>query len=217
MDLDNKTVVCIGDSITLGCGASDFDHGWVGLLQKNHPNAKVFNCGIGGTRFAVKTFPSEIVEYDIDFISRIDSLPNNADLVLVAGGTNDFGSGDASLGNMDSISDHSFYGALKIVAEKLINKYPTARIVYVTPLHTVFERYKDFPDGTFTLKDFVNAIREVAEYYSFPVLDLFKNSGICPQVEVQKNLFMPRDGLHPDNNGYKRINEIVETFIKYSI
>ena len=62
------------------------------------------------------------------------------------------------------------------------------------------------------LKDYVNAIREVAEYYSFPVLDLYAASGIQPKLAVHKELYMP-DGLHPSDNGNARMAACIVSFL----
>lgn len=61
MNLNNKKVLFLGDSITEGCGASDLENCYVSLFKKAYPNAKIFNYGIGGTRIAQKlNGPSEI-------------------------------------------------------------------------------------------------------------------------------------------------------------
>ena len=54
------------------------------------------------------------------------------------------------------------------------------------------------------LKDYVEVIREVAEFYSVPVVDLFAESGIQPRMEVHKKMYMP-DGLHPNDAGHIKI------------
>ena len=72
MDLNNKKVLFLGDSITEGCGASDLENCYVSLFKKAYPNAKIFNYGIGGTRIAQKlNAPSEIEIWDKHFSSRI--------------------------------------------------------------------------------------------------------------------------------------------------
>ena len=59
MDLKNKTVCFLGDSITEGAGASTEEKCFVSLFAKAHPEAKVFNFGIGRTRIAKQIKPSE--------------------------------------------------------------------------------------------------------------------------------------------------------------
>ena len=58
----------------------------------------------------------------------------------------------------------------------------------------------------------VRIIREVAEYYSLPVLDLFRLSGMQPEIEEIKTRYMP-DGLHPSDAGNERIAELLEGFL----
>ena len=98
----------------------------------------------------------------------------------------------------------------------LIKKYPGKPIVIMTPLHRCNEmstrgeaKEKDYA----TLVEYVNIIREVAEYYSLPVLDLYKNSGLQPEVDVIKQMYVP-DGLHPNDLGHEIIARKLESFLK---
>ena len=47
------------------------------------------------------------------------------------------------------------------------------------------------------LKDYVEALRQVTEYYGIPVVDLYATSGIQPKLAVNKDTYCP-DGLHPN-------------------
>ena len=90
---------------------------------------------------------------------------------------------------------------------KLLNKYPLAHIVFVTPLHRETEDAKINSRGKavkLPLAGYVSIIKEIAAYYGLPVLDLFSESGIQPRVEIIKKLYMP-DGLHPSDLGAERI------------
>ncbi len=62
------------------------------------------------------------------------------------------------------------------------------------------------------LSAFVQAVRDVAAYYSFPVLDLWAVSGIQPNIPIIKEKFMP-DGLHPNDAGHRLIAECLANFI----
>ena len=66
-------------------------------------------------------------------------------------------------------------------------------------------RCKDecLPEET-NLAGYVSIIREVAEFYGLPVLDLFSTSGLQPKVDIIKETYMP-DGLHPSDAGALRI------------
>ncbi len=213
MKLKNKRVLFLGDSITEGVGASAYDKSYVPVFARLS-GAEVENYGIGGTRIAKQTEKTQ-ERWDRDFVGRIDEMADDADVVVVFGGTNDFGHGDAQIGNFASRSEYTFYGALHSLCIKLLNKYPTAQIVFVTPLHRESENTKINSRGIPTkmpLSGYVQIIKEVASYYGFPVLDLFATSGIQPGVGVIKQLYMP-DGLHPSDLGAARIAERLYGFL----
>ena len=63
------------------------------------------------------------------------------------------------------------------------------------------------------LATYAAVIRETAEYYSLPVLDLFKNSGIQPAVPVVKEKYIP-DGLHPNDAGHRLLADRMIGFLK---
>lgn len=72
--------------------------------------AEVKNYGIGGTRIARQREKSEEEKFDQDFVKRADEMEEGADAVVVFGGTNDFGHGDAAIGDFDSRDVYTFYG-----------------------------------------------------------------------------------------------------------
>ena len=219
MDLTAKTVCFIGDSITQGCGASNEEkYGYVGLFKKAHPEATVYNFGIGGTRIAeqrVKPYNPDAPHWDTNpFYTRLENMPNYADLICVFGGTNDYGHGDAPMGKFGDTTHDTFYGAVSELIIKLIDKYPYAKIVFFTPLHREAEfTTNSKPDGDFCLKDYVLAIKETCEYYSIPVLDLYSVSGMQPEIPLIKELFMP-DGLHPNDDGYRKLFNTIAAYVK---
>ena len=213
MELKNKTVCFLGDSITEGHGASAPERCFVSLFAKAHPEAKVHNFGIGGTRIAKQIKPSANPKWDKYFGGRLEKMPKDADLICVFGGTNDYGHGDAPFGEPTDTDEYSFSGALNNLITSLINKYPDSKIVFFTPLHRVNEEeYAERRDGLFTLRDYVQRIKDLAEYFSVPVLDLWAVSGIQPSIPIIKERFMP-DGLHPNDAGYERLFEIVNSYI----
>ena len=214
MELKNKTVVFLGDSITQGVGASCEDNCYVSLFRKAHPEARVHNFGISGTRIAIQLKPSANLSWDKYFESRVADMPADADLICVFGGTNDHGHGDAPFGNIDDEDGYSFSGALNRLYTTLIEKYPTSKIVIFTPTHKTAENgLHQKPDGEFNLKHYVDRIKETAAKFSLPVLDLYATAGIQPLVPIHKDLYMP-DGLHPSDAGYARLFGVIDSFIK---
>ena len=217
MNLAGKSICFLGDSITEGAGASNKKYCYVSLFEKAHPEADVHNFGISGTRIAnqrVIPYSVENPQWDENpFYSRLEKMPNYTDVVCVFGGTNDYGHGDAPMGKFGDSTPETFYGGVAHLIVSLINKYPYAKIVFFTPMHRLNEFDKHAkPDGEFTLKDYVDAIKQTCEYYSIPVLDLYSVSSMQPSVPLILEEFMP-DGLHPNDNGHRRLYDIIEAYL----
>ena len=218
MILNGKKILFLGDSITEGHGSSDKSKCYVSLIGERE-GAECVNYGIGGTRITPQIDPSAKPERDKNnFINRVDTMDDNADIVVVFGGTNDFGHGDVPLGTMCDRRPITFYGGLHTLCVKLINKYPSSQIVFITPLHRFNEDspYGDGPHAkpaTAPLYDYVNAVRKVTEYYSLPLIDLYATSGIQPAIPKMKEMYMP-DGLHPNDAGYDILAKKITTFLK---
>ena len=215
MELSGKKINFLGDSITEGAGTSGEAARFSNLIAEKY-GAVTRNYGISGTRISRQAKPSENANWDKNFLDRVDIMDEDADIIVVFGGTNDFGHGDAPLGNIDSRSEYTFYGALHSLYTKLIEKYPTSRIVILTPLHRTGEdniRGDGYKEPMGPLKTYVEIIREVAEYYSLPILDLFKVSGMQPKVPVIKERYIP-DGLHPNDAGHVILADLIGKFLE---
>ncbi len=215
MELKNKKILFLGDSITAGHGTSGEEKWFTSLLSKRY-GAVCVNYGIGGTRIARQKKPSENPNHDLDFPLRAEHMDGDADIVCVFGGTNDFGHGDAPIGKMSDRSVFTFYGALHVLFASLIEKYPLALIFVITPLHRLGE---ENPRGNgskekdaVTLGEYVDIIRHVAEYYSLPVLDLYAMSGLQPAVKAIREKYIP-DGLHPNDEGHRVIADRIGGFL----
>ena len=216
MNIQNKKILFLGDSITEGYGPQDIENVYWKRLEHNCGCISV-GYGISGTRIARQQKPSVNPREDQYFRSRVASMDQDADVVVVFGGTNDYGHGDAAIGHFDDRTDDTFYGALHNLYTDLIAKYPTAQLVVMTPLHRVGENkvYNDFGVRCVgSLQDYVNIIMEVAGYYGIPVLDLHRLSGIQPEVPALREAYAP-DGLHPNDAGhallYSRLKGFLET------
>ncbi len=211
MQLNGLKINFIGDSITEGCGVLDQANNFVNRIAKK--GAVCRNYGLSGTRIARQRVPGEHPQPDMYFESRLDAMQDDADLVLVFGGTNDCGHGDADLGCMQDRTCDTFYGALHSLCVALINKHPQATIAFVTPLHCHYEERPRPCGKPGLLIDYVNAVRQVAQYYSLPVLDLYANSGLQCAVPVIKQMYVP-DGLHPNDAGHAVIARKMLKFIQ---
>lgn len=211
MNLKGKKINFLGDSITEGCGTSAKDKIYLNILKERCGLAEARNYGISGTRIA-DYLGEDPGNWGPSFAARFGEMETEADAVVVFGGTNDFGHGNAPLGSFGDTEPNTFYGALDTLMRGLTEKYPDANIVFMTPLHRR-EELKKNPNSGKVFKDYVYAIKEMAEYYSIPVLDLYAISGIQPCIESQKARLCP-DGLHPNDLGHIRIADCLERFLK---
>ena len=215
MDLAGKKIAFLGDSITEGCGTSSLEHTfWNVLGQKT--GAQVFGYGIGGTRIAPQRVPSD-PRADQDFISRVDGMIPDADVVVVFSVTNDFGHGDAPFGTRGDQTSETFCGALHVLFTKLYERYPAAQLVVMTPTHRLSETDSVMNEfgvrRSGNLRAYVQAIRDAAEDFAVPVLDLFRVSGIQPSVPALREAYMP-DGLHPNDAGHAKIADKLIGFLQ---
>lgn len=145
----NKKWLAIGDSIT---DAATPERKYLYFIQ-DLIDCEIINNGLSGTGYIAKT----------PIHGRINALPNDADLITVFAGTNDH---PYYIGKLGDTVDTTFYGAVELALSSLVNKYPLKTIAVFTPL----------PRRNINLKGYADAIKDVANKYSLPVLDLFNDS-----------------------------------------
>ena len=205
MELKNKKINFLGDSITEGAGATYPAWCYVEVLKRKYGLQEARNYGIGGTRIARQQKPSENPVFDLDFPSRVAEMEDDADIVVVFGGTNDHGHGDAPLGTDSDRTADTFIGACHVLYTSLLAKYPHSKIVVLTPLHRQIETR----DDGILLEDYVHQIRKIAGQYGLPILDLYANSAICPTTLSE----LTDDGLHPNDAGHEILATEIGEFL----
>lgn len=215
MELKGLKALFLGDSITEGHGASSPDKVYWKVLG-DRTGMETIGYGVGGTRIARQLRKSEKEKHDHDFNERMVGMDKQADIICVFGGTNDYGHGFAPIGQPEDTDVWTFYGALNHLYTYLLSTYPDAFIFVMTPMHRLREdclRGDGYKPEMLPLKGYVEIIREVAEKYSLPVLDLYAESGINPMIPALRERYMP-DGLHPNDAGYEKLSYIVENFLR---
>ena len=201
----------LGDSITEGALASSQENTFVSLVGK-YLNCEVRNYGIGGSRIARQKSHSADPRWDLDFVGRVDAMNPDADLVFVFGGTNDYGHGDAPMGNIEDSSVYTFYGAMNVLIDKLIEKYNKEKLVFLIPLYRENEN-NPYGDGTaltprLPLSEYRKAMVEVLTNRKITILD-FKDEIGKPEGNP-----LIQDGLHPNDEGHKKLAVLICDFIK---
>ena len=206
-----KRIGFLGDSIT---EFGEYVDAYAALT-----GCEAMNYGISGTHIARAS-----TSMANSFEARYSRLPQTLDMVVVFGGTNDFGhKTTAAFGQFTDGTQagrFTFYAGLHRMMSGLVKRFPGKPIVIMTPIHHGVEidepEYILNSNGTITegtnsttgktFREYVDAIKEVAAYYSLPVLDAYTQSGLSPMTEVGNgNRVYFRDGLHLSQKGGKRL------------
>lgn len=216
MELKGKKINFLGDSITEGCGTSGVEYGFPWLLKQRLELAEARNYGIGGTRIAAQLACAGSGE-DRNYCDRVSRMDPDADVVVVFGGTNDYGHGDAPMGTPGDQTVNTFWGGCHVLFTRLRERFPKAAIVVLTPLHRTNE---DCPRGdsskpvlSGTLEEYVQILRTVAKRFDLPVLDLFAESKVDTRVPGVVEKYIP-DGLHPNDAGHVILADEIEAFLR---
>ena len=207
----DKKITILGDSITYG-----YDGTNASLVEKPYPwiiqdllGVPVYNYGISGSTISGGGASTSIPGNAPMNIRYADMV--YADYVLVLGGVNDYIITSTPLGTKGDTTNQTFYGALKILIEGLITKYPTGKIGFMTPLRKENDTTPNV--AGFTLKQYRDAIIDMCEDYCIPVLDLYTKGGCHPNIEAWKSANLP-DGLHPNQSYYRRLALQIAQFIQ---
>ena len=210
MKLEGKKINFLGDSITEGYGCAGEENFFFNMLMREAGLAAARNYGIGGTRIARQK--GDEPASSLAYCDRFDRMDDDADIIVVFGGTNDYGHGDAPIGRFEDRAGDTYYGACHMLMNGLIEKYPAATIVFMTPIHRSNEDNPSSGNGR-PLSLYAAIIREVAAYYALPVLDLYSMSGIQPNNPVMRARYCP-DGLHPNAAGHALIASRLKGFLE---
>lgn len=223
MDIKGLKVNFLGDSITEGYGVADWDNcRFDNRLAKMCQLASHNNYGVGGSRLAHQTRPSEKPRYDLCFCGRAYIMDTSADMVIVYGGVNDYIHGDAPFGQLGDTTPATYCGGVYFLMNYLREVYGSKPIIFMTPARCFLRKQVDdlYPschEKKVTpgkpLIDYVDVILETAKQFNIPVLDLYRNLGLDPHDEEIFSTYT-LDGLHYNDIGHGVIAEKLKAFIE---
>lgn len=194
----------IGDSITYGAYTGASDDCPASVAEKQYCFVasdllgfkSIENYGVSGT--SISCTSSVLPERALSI--RYKEMTDDANLILVAGGTNDFGT-NVKIGSPSDIEDVSFYGGLNVFCKGLKQKYPSAKIVFITPIYRNDEAKNE--NGN-SLDEYRKIIKETAkEKFGFEVIDGDK-AGFAEKADI-----ILSDGVHPTPIGHKMLGNFV--------
>ena len=191
IDFSNLTYTAFGDSITYG---ADLIIG--GRVENPYPTVlseilglkSYENKGISG---ATLTTNDQGLTCMTDVITAYNS---KTDIIGVLGGVNDYNR-NLPLGDIDDNDTSTIYGSLHVGMSYLSENYSDAFVFYMTPYKEYFHGvlWSDINSQGYNLEDVANAIKEVAEIYDIPVLDLLEE-GNFESIMYNDDC----DGIHPN-------------------
>ena len=192
----------LGDSITAGAGAGGSSYSYANVAARTI-GANIHNHGVSGSCIndgynLALTEPG----YDQAFCNRYTQMANGLDLITVFGSVNDHRA-DSKLGVEGSTDSKDFYGALHVLITGLKQKYPTSRIVFITPFKIGGWDGRNLYGHSLT--DFRNAIVTMCNKHQLEVLDLFTVKDFEWLKGVNSGYFMPYDYYHPTVAGHQAI------------
>ena len=191
-----KTMAAFGDSITAGVSSP-------GLVTITDSYIKLFADYAGiGTLDNRAVSGSTIVPRGggNDIYNRIVGYNGNASVFWIAGGTNDWNTGQ-TLGQFGDTGTGTFYGALDSICQFLQTNYPNATVIFVTPIPYT-RPASVWPNHNGELNSYRTAIYDVATYYGYNVVD-GNNLGMPHELGGWNNTMVAdTDGCHPTARGH---------------
>lgn len=151
--LEGLTFYAMGDSYFNGSKIGT-ENTWVNRMGDRY-GMTYENYGIGGSTM------SAYVTNRNPMVNRYQNMAKgDADFILLEGGRNDRNVA-APLGNIDSRDPKTFYGAVNTMIDGMLETYPNALIILVTPWYTISP---SSADGKSHNVIYANALRDLAEH-----------------------------------------------------
>lgn len=202
VDFSDCKITCLGDSITAASNLDTIENyqsmSYPSQLGEILGAEEVVNLGIGG---------SSIGRYwENAFVDRYREIPEDTDVILVMGGTNDgFCASEKELGSLEKREKDTFTGDLDELLFGLQKDYPDAQIVLITPLpnvlHDLLRKSRDYllPQSAF-----VRVMKQLGEEHGISVIDLYNSNFLDTHDAAVIHALMP-DGVHGNETGYRML------------
>lgn len=195
-NLYGKKLLAIGDSFVKGHTEST---SWPEMIGGRN-NMTVYNKGVNGACLAHRD--------DLTITSIVDDIDNiiasvpSTDYIVLYCGHND-SSKNITIGTDSDDAGTTFKGAYNIVINKLLNNYPTAKIILFTPAN---RKNIEMP--------FVNATIDIAHKYSLPHFNNYYDLGLNFNNSNVNAIYELGDSLHFNNLGLQRVSKVYENILK---
>lgn len=173
----------------------------------------VVNCGVGGTGY-MKT--------ENRFVNRVSTIPEDTELLTAFGSFNDYEYIESSLGAFGDSGTDTIYGCMESFFDSVFSRCPNIVVGVILPTKWGYLSPQKDSEASKKCDLYIKALKEIADYYDLPVLNLYNYSNLRPWDDVfAERYYKDDDGngvantVHPLDAAHKRfIAPKVEAFIK---
>lgn len=169
--LNGKTIIVLGDSLTIGSGQA-LGNTWVELLANKY-GCNCYNYGVSGSKISNGGDSA----YASDMATRITTIlanHNTCDYFILMGGANDKNE-NVNIGTVNDTTTSTFIGAIKSIIYKVIAKYgKNCQVLTMTTYH----RYDTTNSIGLGEYDYVQGMINASSFFSIPCFNNYNNCGI---------------------------------------
>lgn len=218
---DKKTVVLLGDDAFYGSGSNNISTDSIAALLRSRYGMNIINDrakeGATISKYSLDTLSDKCI---LSQINNIGSEFAKVDYAVILAGSHDWAQSISNLGLNDSnstLNEDTFRGALAKSISDILSTNPNVKLLICTPFYRgrLNDGDKKDADNYMVndkyLRDFVNVMIDVADYYHIPLLNLYSTSGINKFTE---STYL-KDGLLLNNNGHDLIADKIYNAMEF--
>lgn len=213
----DKKIAFSGDSITFGyndlLSGKQLDNTWVNQVGNALGVKEVINLGVSSATL-MKSDNTSIIEVYKEY-------SDNIDIIGFMIGIND-AYHNYPFGKIDSTDETTFCGCMHSLCNGIINKWKPSddKFVFIM-LYPQADATLVNPDaiykGLHGWEAWIEATKDIAQYYAIPVCDLYHNVGITPHSDT-KNIYWggspTKHSAHPTQIGANVFAKYIENWMK---
>jgi lysophospholipase L1-like esterase len=160
------------------------------------------------------------------FLAQAGNIASDSDYITLMGSINDVDR--LPFGTIYDVGDTTWCGRVNKTIQYILTNHWNKKIGIITPIPS-FENYalveKPSVDTDLcNLYKIANGLKEIAQLYSLPVLDLYSGSNLKPWIQGHNDMYFKQDGngsdpvaiadgIHPNSLGQEVIANSIEEFL----
>ena len=208
-ELDGKTFLFFGDSITAGYGLSATELDYVEILSDEF-GFEAHNKAVSGATWTVDAVGNDVNNIFTQ-LENNQTLVQNADYISIMLGTNDYGWGLRPLGavtdNPQTVSSATtVYGAIRLTLSMITQANPDVKMMLMTPPLWPYWGYDIANSQGVTMGDVREAVKTVGKEFGCKIID---NTNAIPSYSGYYS-----DEVHLKQSGYYLLADYIKNYGK---